>query len=147
MINAGASILPFTGTQSFNSTTQEWEGIDVSVNYPADQNQSANPIEVGDFLVETAGLIWEVKNAQYIDNTTFRLSLLLTSGTPSSNTSPSLGLVERAAICTPINGLVVPYWDPTKVGSTAIQIANLHNAEKVNTPEQYNTAFDAEINA
>ena len=33
MINAGVQIASFNGKQSFNSETQQWEGVEVTVNY------------------------------------------------------------------------------------------------------------------
>lgn len=125
MINAGVSISPFNGLQMWDSENQRWNGIEVKVTYPDDQNIDDNPISVDDYLIEAAGFAWKVvdvtlKNAS---NNVFELTLDLTNGEASEDTPPSLGS-SRSGIITPVNGFMAPYWDVSIVNGNVGRIAN-----------------------
>lgn len=133
MINAGLKILAFDGTQSFNTTTKNWENISVQVNYPSEQTASINPISVNDVVIEPNGSVWKVTNTGILDANTgkFKLSLILTSGVPIADVAPNFGTVSRGAVLTPKNGVLAPHWNAALVSSEIDRIAAMFNTDKV----------------
>jgi hypothetical protein len=131
MINAGVKIASFNGKQSFNSETQLWEGIEVSVNYPGKQTPVDNPIQIGDLLIEPGGNIWQVEAATVLDDVAgvFELSLSMLEEETTDAVSPGLGTVNRGGIVTPKQGYVAPHWDSTIVDANVSRIASMITME------------------
>lgn len=128
MINAGVRVGSFNGTQIYNPTIKEWTGVVVEVLYPEDQNSSVNPISVKDKLVELINGVWLVTAVEFVSGNSFILNLKSFKN-PSLEIKPPFGLSNRAAIITPNNGIIVPYWDTNLVSDEIEKIVELHNLE------------------
>lgn len=124
MINAGISIAGFSGFQRWDENDKQWKDIAVTVNYPADQNATDNPIEVGDVMVEPNGNVWEIYAANQDSSrpNNFTIDIELVSDTPSEGTTPSLGDVSRGGIITPANGVLLSHWDAMLVSGEVSRI-------------------------
>ena len=127
MINAGVQIASFNGKQSFNSETQLWEGVEVTVNYPGKQNPTDNPVQVGDLLIEPGGNVWQVETVTTLDEATgkFELALSMLEEETTDAVSPGLGSVNKGGIVTPKQGYVAPHWDSTVVDANVARIASM----------------------
>lgn len=124
MVNAGIVIRTFDGLQQWDDTAGIWRGIGVKVNYPSDQTVLDNPVDVGDVLIEPNGSVWDVMGVvlESEGSSSFRLDLKINGPEPTDEISPSLGEVTRGGIITPINGMVLPYWDATVVSGEVSRI-------------------------
>lgn len=131
MINAGVEIASFNGKQSFNSETQQWEGIEVTVNYPGKQNATDNPAQVGDLVIEPGGNVWVVEAVTVLDAgaNKFELALSMLEDETTESVSPGLGSVHRGGIMTPRSGNVTPHWDATVVDANVARIAAMITME------------------
>jgi hypothetical protein len=158
VINAGLSFLPYDGTQSFNSTTLEWQGIKIQVSYPTDQTAALNPVSVNDIIVATDGLVWLVKSTSAVTSPNkYTVTIKVLNKTPSEEVSPGLGQVNRASIATPTKGVTVPYWSSTLVSEEVDRAAafyfnglnQLDNTSDLNKPisTAQQTALDLKLNA
>ncbi len=128
MINAGIKILPFSGTQVFDTVSGNWSGIAVTARYPSDQNKITNPISIGDAIVEPTSGMWEVMAVvDTASGNDFVLSLRSLDVTPSADIAPGLGLVSRGAITTPVNGQLAPYWNGVLVSTEISRIVEIYN--------------------
>lgn len=127
MINAGIKIAAFNGKQSFDSTTKQWVGIEVKVNYPGKQNETENPIQVGDLIIEPGGNVWLVDAVAAVaaQKNTFDLTVSLLEGETTETESPGLGSVARGGVITPKKGYVSPHWDTTVVDANVSRIASM----------------------
>lgn len=140
MINAGVVFKAFNGTQAYDDATGEWRHVAITINYPEDQNPTSNPPEVGDLIISTTGLIWQVKLVhpdEQLDNE-FSVNIEVVNETPTVNIEPALGLLSRGAILTPVKGVVVPYWSSTLVAAEVARIASMYSAtvnERDNTSD------------
>ena len=132
MINAGLTIHSFDGNQQYNSTSNTWDNIAITVNYPSGQNATDNPVSVGDYILEPIGNIWEVTAVVQSTGNDFSLSLMIKNDTPSSSISPNLGLTNRGSVVSSINNVITPYWDRVLVSSEIAQIAAIYNTEQNN---------------
>ncbi len=135
MINAGIAILPFGGTQVFNATSLEWEGITVDINYAAGETTTTNPVAIGDIVVEPLGAIWEVKAVTPGTGNGYSLNVISKNGAQSADNAPSLGGVSRGGIMTPKNGMIAPHWDATKVDISVGRIASLFSTDVIASGE------------
>lgn len=140
MINAGVSIKAYDGTQAFDPVSEEWQHIKVTINYPEGQDVTNNPPLAGDVLVSTSGVVWLVVlvNGQEGGVNDFSLNLQSTNKPPSEDVSPALGQVSRAALITPVKGMLVPYWSSQVVADEVARLAALYSStinERDNTAD------------
>lgn len=131
MINAGVKILPYDGNQSFNTTTLNWEGVAIKVNYPVGQSVSTNPLAIGDYIVEPNGNIWSVEAVSIISTTdrTYRVAVR-GAEIQSADLSPDFGNVSRGGLVTPVNGLLYPHWNAVLIATEVGRIATLYNTKR-----------------
>lgn len=140
MINAGVSILAFSGGQEFDTVSGEWRHILVDVHYPEGQNATDNPPNLGDLLISTSGIVWQVVLVHpwsASDGNTFEINIQSTNRTPSEDVSPGMGQVARAALLTPVRGNLVPHWSSQLVAAEVDRLARLYSLE---LDERDNTA-------
>ena len=125
MINAGAEILGFDGSQTFNAEEVRWDGIKVRAHYPDDQNAIDNPVTPGDFLIESNGAVWEVQQMTEVNVDVFTVNITRVNEDTTEAEGPSLGQVFRGALVTPDKGVVSPYWNSALVALDVSRIASL----------------------
>ena len=124
MINAGAEVLGFDGSQSFNETDSRWEGVKIRVHYPSGQNHVDNPVSADDYLIEPNGNVWTVVGSvlTHTSTDTFTVTLTRLFADTTEEESPQFGQVSRGAILTPRKGVVAPYWSSTLVAAEVARI-------------------------
>jgi hypothetical protein len=129
MINAGITIKPFNGLQTF--VAPNWEGVDIQVNYPSGQDFSSNPLLAGHYLIEQTGLVWEVKKITKTVNNVFTCWLQCKSLTPTVDITPDLGNTSKGSV-TQLNGKGLnPHWDSTFVSAAVARAAFQYSIGKV----------------
>ena len=134
MINSGLKINS-SPLIEFNIITNAYDNVLVTTVYPAvdaprvQQNNTTNPISIGDIVVDTFANVWKVTTTIHNTGNNFTVSLLLLNNTPSPDAIPNIG-DSKAYIGTPVKGQVSPYWDATYVDANIPRISadfNIHN--------------------
>lgn len=134
MVNAGLRINS-SPLASFNTVTNSWDNILVTVVYPVDeeqQNSTINPIKLNDVVVDTLAKVWEVTDLYYLGFNNFKVSLKLLNLSPSQDIIPNIG-DTRACVCTPINNKISPYWNASFIDSCIFNIANSYNIKYIDS--------------
>lgn len=126
-INAGVAIGLFDGYQYFDSLSESWKGITVTVNYPEGQNVDNNLPAEGTLIIEESGNVWAIIAVEVVDKPAgiLRVDLQFYQKPTTAQISPNLGGTKRGAIVDPINGFVAPHWNASIVDTTVGRIASM----------------------
>lgn len=134
MINAGADVLGFTGTQRFNPDTALWEGIVVEIRYSSADIFTAPPPSVGDVLIEPTGNAWGVANVDQNEEGQWVLDLDAFVGETTAEVVPGFGESSSCAITTPRKGFIAPHFDASLVDPACGRIAQMLTMQTIEFP-------------
>lgn len=126
-INAGVAIGLFDGYQYFDSLSESWKGITVTVNYPPGQNVDNNLPAEGTLIIEESGNVWTIIAVEVVDKSSgvLRVDLQLYQKQTTAQVGPNLGGTKRGAIIDPVNGFLAPHWNSSIVDIAVGRIANM----------------------